>query len=237
MALKVIEGGAGPEVLLLLHGLGGTAEVWRDVEAHWPGRWLAPDLPGHGESDRLESYTFDSMARELSDLIRPGDRVSILGHSLGGVLALLLGGWHDEVQRVVGLGIKVVWAPDELAKAAAMAEKPPAWFDTQDDAVAWHRRVSGIADLADEHVARHGVVDDHGRWRLRLDCKAFAVGAPDMREVVAACRAPLTLARGEHDHMVTDQQLADLVPDPVTLPGLGHNAHLEDPAAVYALLR
>jgi pimeloyl-ACP methyl ester carboxylesterase len=44
------------------------------------------------------------------------------------------------------------------------------------------------------------------------------------------------LARGEHDHMVTDQQLSDLVPQPVTLPGLGHNAHLEDPAAVYALL-
>jgi hypothetical protein len=36
--------------------------------------------------------------------------------------------------------------------------------------------------------------------------------------------------------MVSDRQLGDLVPDPVTLPGLGHNAHLEDPAAVYGLL-
>ncbi len=236
MALKVIEGGAGSDVLLLLHGLGGTGEVWRDVDTHWQGRWVVPDLPGHGDSDRLEAYTFDSMARELSPLIRPGDRVSIIGHSLGGVLALLLGGWHDEVERVVGLGIKVEWAPDELAKAAAMAEKPPAWFDSESDAIAWHRRISGIADLLSEEVASRGVVDDHGRWRLRLDCKAFGVGAPDMREILAACRAPVTLARGEHDHMVSDRQLADLVPDPVTLPGLGHNAHLEDPAAVYALV-
>ncbi len=237
MALKVMAGGSGADVLLLLHGLGGTAEVWQDVDAHWDGRWMAPDLPGHGESDPLEIYTFDSMARELSDLIRPGDRVWVLGHSLGGVLGLLLGCWHEQVQHVVGLGIKVVWSPDELAKAASMAEKSPAWFDTQDDAVAWHRRISGIADLVDDRVARSGVVDDHGRWRLRLDCKAFGVGAPDMREILAACQAPVTLARGEHDHMVTDEQLTDLVPDPVTLPGLGHNAHLEDPAAVYALLR
>jgi pimeloyl-ACP methyl ester carboxylesterase len=236
MALKVIEGGAGDDVLLLLHGLGGTGEVWRDVDAHWSGRWIAPDLPGHGESDPLERYTFETMAHELRGLVRPSDRVSILGHSLGGVIGIILGGWLEQVQHVVGLGIKVVWAPDELAKAASLAEKPRAWFETSDDAMAWHRKVSGVGELVGTDVASCGVVEDHGRWRLRLDCKAFAVGAPDMRELLAACKAPVTLARGELDHMVSDQQLTDLVPNPVTLPGLGHNAHLEDPAAVYALL-
>lgn len=236
MGLKVIEGGAGQDVLLLLHGLGATAEVWRDVDAHWPGRWIAPDLPGHGGSDRLERYTFDAMSDELRDLVGPEDRVSIIGHSLGGVLALVLGTWLPQVHRVVGLGVKVVWAPDELARAASLAEKPTAWFDTRSDAIAWHRKVSGIGDLVGEDVAACGVLEEHDRWRLRLDCKAFAVGAPRMRDLLAACPASVTLARGEHDHMVTDQQLADLVHDPVTLPGLGHNAHLEDPAAVYRLL-
>ncbi len=236
MALKVVEGGTGSDVLLLLHGLGGTGDVWQDVDAHWQGRWLAPDLPGHGASDRLGSYTFDTVARELSRFIRPGDRVSILGHSLGGILGLLLGGWHDEVERVVGLGVKVVWAPEELAKAAAMAERPPALFDSREDAMAWHRKMSGVGDLVDDRVAEAGVVDDHGRWRLRCDCKAFGLGAPDMRAIIGACRAPIVLARGELDDMVSDEQLADLVADPVTLPGLGHNAHVEDPGAVYALL-
>ena len=45
----------------------------------------------------------------------------------------------------------------------------------------------------------------------------------------------MVLARGEHDPMVSHDQLAALVADPVTLPGLGHNAHVEDPAAVLAL--
>jgi pimeloyl-ACP methyl ester carboxylesterase len=35
--------------------------------------------------------------------------------------------------------------------------------------------------------------------------------------------------------MVSTEQLAELVPDPVVLAGLGHNAHVEDPAAVAEL--
>ena len=46
----------------------------------------------------------------------------------------------------------------------------------------------------------------------------------------------MVLARGEHDRMVSHEELAALVPDALTLPGLGHNAHVEDPAAVRALV-
>lgn len=49
--LRVREGGSGPEVLLLLHGLGGTGDVWEGIGRRWNGRWIAPDLPGHGCSD------------------------------------------------------------------------------------------------------------------------------------------------------------------------------------------
>jgi pimeloyl-ACP methyl ester carboxylesterase len=43
---------------------------------------------------------------------------------------------------------------------------------------------------------------------------------------------PVVLARGEHDQMVSDADLRALVREPVTLEGLGRNAHVEDPAAV-----
>jgi pimeloyl-ACP methyl ester carboxylesterase len=52
--LKVLEGGNGARVLLLLHGLGATGDVWDRwqplLARRWTGRWLAPDLPGHGGS-------------------------------------------------------------------------------------------------------------------------------------------------------------------------------------------
>ena len=69
-----------------------------------------------------------------------------------------------------------------------------------------------------------------------MDPGAFAVGAPDMAHLLAGSQAPVTLARGEHDPMNTDEQLARLGPVPVTLPGLGHNAHVESPEAAIALL-
>jgi pimeloyl-ACP methyl ester carboxylesterase len=46
--LRVQQGGSGEPVLLLLHGLGATGDVWDGwrplLARRWPGRWLAPDL-------------------------------------------------------------------------------------------------------------------------------------------------------------------------------------------------
>jgi pimeloyl-ACP methyl ester carboxylesterase len=69
-----------------------------------------------------------------------------------------------------------------------------------------------------------------------MDPAAFAVGAPDMAQLVGQSQAPVTLARGERDPMNTDEQLARFGPAAVTLPGLGHNAHVESPEASIALL-
>jgi pimeloyl-ACP methyl ester carboxylesterase len=49
-------------------------------------------------------------------------------------------------------------------------------------------------------------------------------------------QAPVTLARGEHDPMNTDEQLARLGVPTVTLPTLGHNAHVENPELSITLL-
>lgn len=69
-----------------------------------------------------------------------------------------------------------------------------------------------------------------------MDPGAFAVGAPDMPRLLTRCRAPVTLARGEHDAMNTDGQLARLGVPVVTLPGLSHNAHVENPQQSIILL-
>jgi hypothetical protein len=46
----------------------------------------------------------------------------------------------------------------------------------------------------------------------------------------------VTLARGEHDAMNTDEQLIRLGVPAVTLPRLGHNAHVEEPHLTSTLL-
>lgn len=236
--LRVIEGGSGGPTLLLLHGLGATADVWAGwrplLAERWPGRWVAPDLPGHGGSAPLPRYSFGGLAAAVADLVEPG--TVVLGHSLGGVVGLVLGtGWFGApVDTVAGLGIKVAWTADELDRARALADRPPQSFATRDEAAARHLRVSGLAGLLppDGEAVTAGLREDGAGWRLALDPRAFAVGAPDLPGLLAAARARVRLGRGETDPMVSDEQLAELRPDPVTLPGLGHNAHVEDPAAV-----
>jgi pimeloyl-ACP methyl ester carboxylesterase len=240
--LRVLEGGGGGPVLLLLHGLGATGDVWTGwrplLARRWPGRWLAPDLPGHGGSAPLDRYTFAGLADAVAHLLEPGSVV--VGHSLGGVVGLALAdrGPAVPVRAVIGLGIKVAWSAEELDKARALSARPPAWFATRDEAAARYLRVSGLAGLlaVDDDAVDAGLRQEDGRWRLAMDPAAFAVGAPDMTGLLARCPAAVTLARGEHDPMNSDEQLTRLGTRTSTLGGLGHNAHVEDPERSIALL-
>jgi pimeloyl-ACP methyl ester carboxylesterase len=236
MALRVRSGGRGEPVVLLLHGLGATAEVWDGLVPLLPGAWVAPDLPGHGGSAPLPEYTFAAVADAVADLVDPAGTV-VLGHSFGGVIGLHLAG-RPGLRAVVGLGIKVVWTPEELARAAALAAREPARFATREEAVARHLRLSGLDGLVgpEAPAAAAGVLEQDGAWRPALDPRAFGVGDPQIAALLAAAPVPVVMARGEHDAMVSAEQLRALVPDPVDLPGLGHNAHVEDPAAVADLL-
>jgi len=242
--LRVHQGGSGEPLLVLLHGLGATGDVWDPwrplLARRWPGRWLAPDLPGHGGSPPLAAYTFDGFAAAVAGIVPPGAPVVVLGHSLGGVvgLALASGRFPVQVQAVTGLGIKVAWTGEDLDRARAAGRRPPAWFASRDEAAARYLRVSGLAGLlpAGDPAVDAGLREQDGRWRLAMDPGAFAVGAPDMPHLLAQSQAPVTLARGEHDAMNTDEQLAGLGTPAVTLPGLGHNAHVENPELSITLL-
>jgi len=243
----VRRGGDGGPVLLLLHGLGATGAVWDGLTAllpdAWPGTWVAPDLPGHGRSAPLARYSFGGLAAEVAGLVDARTPLAVLGHSLGGVVALAVGsGWFGpRPSGVVGLGVKVRWTAEELERAAEMAARQPKVFPTREEAVNRALKVAGLAGLVppDGSLADGAVVPSENGWRLALDPAAFAVGAPDMDGLLCACRAagaPVVMAAGEHDPMSPIDHLTALVPDPLVLKGLGHNAHVEDPAALLPIV-
>jgi pimeloyl-ACP methyl ester carboxylesterase len=81
------------ELLLLIHGLGGSRRTWDQVidglaTTHTV---IAPDLPGHGESDApAGDYSLGALAASLRDLlvVLGHGSATVIGHSLGGGVAL-----------------------------------------------------------------------------------------------------------------------------------------------------
>jgi len=83
--------GSGP-ALLLIHGIGNSLEAWasqiEDLSRDYTV--IAPDLLGHGRSDKPRAdYSVAAYANGMRDLISVlgVDRVTIVGHSLGGGVA------------------------------------------------------------------------------------------------------------------------------------------------------
>jgi pimeloyl-ACP methyl ester carboxylesterase len=116
-----VAGDPGLPVLLLIHGITSSSATWEPVipalaeHAHV----IAPDLLGHGDSDKPRGdYSLGAFASGLRDLLEylGHERVTIVGHSLGGGVAMQFAYQHPEYceQLVLvssgGLGREVSWA-------------------------------------------------------------------------------------------------------------------------------
>jgi pimeloyl-ACP methyl ester carboxylesterase len=114
---------AGPRlgtapVLWMIHGIGDSSQAWNAVLPLLADRYtvVAPDLLGHGESDKPRAdYSVGGFANGMRDLmvVLGVERATIIGHSLGGGVAQQFAYQYPErVERLVlvasgGLGAEV----------------------------------------------------------------------------------------------------------------------------------
>jgi 2-hydroxy-6-oxonona-2,4-dienedioate hydrolase len=117
LRVRLLSSGGGPP-LVLLHGVSLSAASWAPLFGALPGcRLLAVDLPGHGLSEPA-GYRRGHVrqhARELIDDILDAlglDEAPVVGHSLGGMLAL----WYaatgaERISRLVAMGEPAVALP------------------------------------------------------------------------------------------------------------------------------
>src|SRR5579871_3250045 len=83
------------EPIMLIHAFASQSSSWAQVAvalARRGFRVIVPDLRGHGRSAWTDSYALDDFEQDLIDLVDALklQRLSLLGHSLGGHLALRL---------------------------------------------------------------------------------------------------------------------------------------------------
>ena len=236
-------GGSGDRVLVLLHGMGANGTVWSRLlpilDSRWPGRVLIPDLRGHGRSVRQGPYGMDTHAADIAALIagEKAQSVMLVGHSFGGAVAALAASARFGVsaQQVLAIGVKIRWSADEIARAQEMAGRPARSFSTREEAIERYLKISGLSGLVDpaSEAASAGVAGEPGAWRVAMDPRVYAAVGPSVPAILKSCAAPLHLAAGENDPMVTRDDMRGIDPAAVTFAGRGHNVHWEAPEAVW----
>ncbi|SHL11578.1 Pimeloyl-ACP methyl ester carboxylesterase [Pseudonocardia thermophila] len=246
--LHVERGGRSGPSLLLLHGSGASAAVWGPVLAALarrglPLRWITLDLPGHGRSERLPAYDHRSYAAAVAAALAPDRHIDlVVGHSLGGLIALTLadGTFGIGVGAVTAMSMKVRWSPEELAKRAAFAEKPVKVFPDRAAAAERFARVSGLAGV-DGADLDSGIRACSGGYVLAADPRITAdppLSGSDLAELVGRATAPVRLVCGSADPTVQPADMSvTLGGRPVqVVPGAGHNLHVDLPAVVVGVI-
>jgi pimeloyl-ACP methyl ester carboxylesterase len=114
-------GGLGPE-LLLLHGGADNVESWRQLAALLTNdfRIFAYDARGHGRSHTPEGASVEQMVGDVFAVAEELelDRPVLVGHSMGGVNALLAAAREDRFAGVVALdAVPRWWSRPNLTRA------------------------------------------------------------------------------------------------------------------------
>ncbi len=241
-------------VLLLVHGLASSSTTWRavlpELTAHCTV--VAPDLIGHGESAKpRQDYSLGAHANMLRDLmIALGiERATVLGHSLGGGIAMQLAYQHPRhCERLVlvcsgGLGREVSWMLRALTLPGVEYLMPLAFPPFVRDAgnalgrtllrrgrsVArfegpW-RSYSSLSDPGNRHAfmrTLHSVIDPRGQM----------VSAHD--RLYLASRMPTLILWGRRDRIIPVEHAVaahDAIPGSqlVIFEASGHFPHNQEP--------
>ncbi len=250
--------GTGP-VLVLLHGDGETARDWQRVMPRLAAaghRVVAPSLPGHGGSTSADSYAQEDLAAWLASVLDALelDRVTVIGNSIGALMALHLALTHpDRVQRLVlvdcaGLGrlVNPVLAAETvpgLGEAAVAMSLMPGGTPLR-------AAVRSVNLFGQPWRAPARWWLDQLRWgsspallHASVECKRAILGAAGQHHLISErlgeVRVPTLVLWGMLDKVVPfthGRAAAQRLPDGrfQLLPGCGHMPHVECPRAFAA---
>lgn len=251
--------GQGP-VLLLAHGTAASTHSWRAILPLLAPRFtvVAPDLPGHGFTSMpagSRGLSLPGMAEALGALVRALGTPPVAlaaGHSAGAAVLLRMA-LDGRIAPGALVGLNAALMPigrehsEFFTRTAKLLAGLP--FVPQVFALAASNRSvaerllrdtgSAIEPRGVELYAR--LLRRSGHLRAALGMMANWDLKPLLRDL-PRLRPPLTLVVGTRDRTIPPsdaQRVKDVLPSArvVTLPGLGHLAHEEQPERVAAIVR
>ncbi|MGK5114940.1 alpha/beta fold hydrolase [Geodermatophilus sp. CPCC 205506] len=259
-------GETGPRVVFV-HGLFGQGKNWTTIAKGLAGGHQVTllDLPNHGHSPWTERVDYLDMARMVADELESfGEPVTLVGHSMGGKVAMQVALRHPELLRAL---VVVDIAPTEYpvsggrtedpdeeaspfaAFIAAMRELDLGSLRTREDADAALRSVVPsrmVRSFLLQSLVREGLGDGGGwRWRLNLELLERDLGAlrgfPDPPPG-ARFDGPVLWIAGANSHYVLPEdreRMEELYPSTrlVRIKNAGHWVHSEQPEVFLETLK
>ncbi len=242
----------GSPTLVLVHGLTDAGDGWPGAEAHWRGahRIIAFDQRGHGRSPRFtaeqrEGHPGDVLVDDLVGLLEqlPSPPV-VVGHSVGGAVALAVAVRRPELVRALVLEDPAVLGPEDEQRSAARGRDLL-------EGLAESRSATDDASLQALRKARHPDWPEDellvtGRAEQLMDTDFLALGdyqpSPRWPELLAALRTPTLLVTGDGE-VVVGAEVESLLTSAANphlrlerVAGAGHCVRREQPEAFYALV-
>ncbi len=254
----------GYPTVLFLHGWLDHCHSFDWVSAELPAGWrqVALDFRGMGQSDHLTDgglYHFtDYLADVESTLVSMGiEKVHLVGHSLGGSVALAYAAaCHERVLTVTSIeslgpsGGKPEAIAERLSGFVGDLGKPRrrrTYLSVEDAAARVLENNSGLSERAALHMARFGTrpasnggveftFDPAHRWRF-----GFSYDEEQVLAILSAVRAPVQLIHGTKGFTFDDARMNARIarlksPTPISVQG-GHHVHLDSPKEVASHLQ
>nr|QRD81034.1 lipolytic protein [uncultured bacterium] len=232
--------------LLILHGLLGSSDNWHTLasKAFAPHfRVFTLDLRGHGRSPHARPIDYPTMAADVLAFMDAHeiDRAHVLGHSMGGKVAMELALTAPErVDRLVVVDIAPrAYEPRHRVILDALQAIDPARYDSRraiDEALAAHVPEAPIRQFLLKNLQYD---PDTRRYTWQMDLEGLIRYYDRINEAIADGRqftGPVLFVKGEHSDYITEADLPAirrLFPAArlVTIPGAGHWVHADAPEA------
>jgi len=242
-------GGAGLPPLVVLHGMLGSSRNWQTAGRDLAVRFhvFALDLRNHGSSPHAATMSYDEL---MADVLAWMDsqqlpRVTLLGHSMGGKVAMLLACRNpDRVERLVVVDIapKDYFWPGHRQSFAAMNELNLGDLRSRAEAeLRFEARVSSwpMRKFLTTNLER--TAEGQWFWQINLPAITAAVSVLEknpLREEDRFAGPVRVIAGGKSnyieppDHAVIRRHFPTA--EIVTVAGSGHNPHMETREAFVA---
>ncbi len=231
--------------LVFVHGNSQNLHFW-DNQLNSPFfngfHCIALDLPGHGNSPKLENYQIPNLMTVLSNTINQFGQIVLIGHSLGGHIILQS---LSKIKNCIGLvliGTPPLKKPLNMNEAFSPDERMALLFKQQLSKKEREALLEFVGCNPNSSLAQDALEMTDAKFRSDISNSVAAGELVDELDVLKSIDFPVALVVGEND-LLTNKDYVNTIGFPSLwkeqvqyIPGTGHTPQLKKPEVFNKLL-